>query len=87
MKNIDNNINIKKIESEIKIKLQEWCEFLIESGEEGVKGKVLITAGNDEGESLLTIDFSEVGINTAWRDTIYQDGRRRSKITYNDNVM
>ena len=40
-----NNIDIKRIELQTKNRLQKWCHFLKESGEEGVKGKVSITAG------------------------------------------
>ena len=68
-----NNINIKKIESETKIRLQKWCEFLKESGEEGVKGKVSIAAGDKKNNSLLTIDFSENGVSTTWSATIFHD--------------
>ena len=51
-----NNIDIKRIELETKIRLQQWCEFLKESGEKGVKGEVSIAAGDKENNSLLTID-------------------------------
>ena len=44
-----------------------------EGREEGVKGKVSITAGDKENNSLLTIDFSENGVNTTWSATIFHN--------------
>ena len=68
-----NNIDIKRIELETKIRLQQWCEFLKESGEKGVKGEVSIAAGDKENNSLLTIDFSENGLSTTWSATIFHN--------------